>query len=122
MSKASQLAEAPDSTIRPDGRREKRYQQPGVKVTIQVLPDGTPEEVALRDISLHGFGIDINRYLEPGTPVLIRARKQRIEAEIVYCLSEGDAYRAGISVRHATREQAAPKRNWESLLAGSVKR
>ena len=125
MSRASQLAEAPARSTSSEGRREKRYPaQTGVKLSLQVLPDGKPEEAELKDISLHGFGISVSHFIEPGTQVVIRTRKQRIDAEIIYCRADKDRYRAGITVHHAERELAAPKqkRNWDSLLAGSRSR
>lgn len=112
MSKASSLAEAPVTANRSDARREKRYPAHiGVKIGLQVLPDGKPEEADLRDISLHGFGITVNHHIEPGTRVILRARKQRIDAEVIYCHPEEGGYRAGIAVHHAEREQPVKKRN-----------
>ena len=102
-----------------DGRREERYPaQPGVRLILQVSPDSEPEEAQLRDISLHGFGISTARYIEPGSQVLLRTRKQRIQAEVIYCNVDGDRYRTGIIVHHAAREQTAYKRtrDWETLL------
>jgi hypothetical protein len=105
-----------------EARREDRYPaQAGVTLSLQVSPESEPEEVELRDISLHGFGISVSRYIEPGSCVLLRTRKQRIEAEIVYCNADRDRYRAGIVVRRARRERFTPdrKRNWDDLIAGS---
>ena len=105
-----------------EARREQRYPaQAGVNLSLQVSPESEPEEVELRDISLHGFGISVSRYIEPGSYVVLRTRKQRIEAEIVYCSADRDRYRAGIIVRRAKRQRFAPdgKRNWDNLISGS---
>ena len=105
-----------------EARREQRYPaQPGVKLSLHVSPDSEPEEVELRDISLHGFGISVSRYIEPGSYVVLRTRRQRIEGEIAYCTADRGRYRAGIVVRRAKRERFAPdgKRNWDNLISGS---
>jgi PilZ domain-containing protein len=122
MSIANQLPQSAAAVNPAETRREERYPaQAGVRLSLQVSPESEPEQVELRDISLHGFGISVSRYIEPGSNVVLRTTKQRIDAEIMYCKADGDRYRAGIVVRRARRERATPdrKRNWDNLIAGS---
>lgn len=122
------LNEQPEVTVAgnsQEGRREPRYPaQTGVTLSLQVSPESEPEEVELRDISLHGFGVSVSRFIEPGSYVILRTRKQKIEGEIAYCNADRGRYRAGIVVRRAKREPFSPaaKRNWEDLISGSRSR
>ncbi len=52
------------------------------------------------DVSLSGLGIEMENYMEPGTPVFLKLLNEQIAFEIIYSLylPHKEAYRNGIKV------------------------
>jgi hypothetical protein len=100
-------------------RCEPRYPaRAGVKVSLQAPPEIVTDDAVVSDISFRGLGILVERYIGPGTRVVVHMGTQRLETEVRHCTREEQRYRVGIVVYRASDRGASARttRNWENIL------